>query len=909
MKDSATIQRAYTDSPWQSPNLILGSLQLLLWIVMHPTALRNHIIQIDKNLSPEFCLLDLDFSQWKNPILRRLLLQSFLVLPLLTSYIFSLLLLIFSSYRVSDYPTILAWLLLIGFTVNFLASVTFSVINGLVAGVAAVGLYFSMSALGNTTGGIEIVAAAAGLILGSWGSVNKPRKNYSLVRQIGAVIAGIIITDVLLISRDHFFEYLIDLIGEDPIESIIYAASYGGIIGLSGYIRSRKYWYLPFGIVFGVWIWLIEVLIGDFLIAWLFIFLSVYSLPYAIAKLLGGSSAGSVSGALCGVPMLTDFLVENQGQEIWINELRIYYLTLGFIFMGITNSYWLSTCLYPFMNIWNAIIFFVDKYFATKSFSLLRFHSAFWDEFQQLKLFGLDRHIALTLRKKPSEARAAIEYLSTSRQRWAAGAIQIELDISHLEKLQTIEALAKFAKSSDISLSSTNPRLQIFQIFQSLSIDISAALSQTSYYNQRLALAKISEDISRLVLSLTRTDNKYAPRFYPIAQNWQTIVVQYCNLLEKEAEQNQDLDNPYVTGVPLQKSQYVFVGRTGSSSRIEQLLLDDRRPPLLLYGQRRTGKTSLLNNLGRLLPTRFIPTAVDLQGPTSKARNPSGFLYNLARDISKTALYQRNLQLPALTREALDNDPFTIFDEWLDEVEERIDERFHNGTLLLTLDEFEALDAALVANRFNEQDILGTLRNIIQHRPRIKVMIAGSHTLQEFHRWASYLINVQVIHLSYLKESEARQLIEHPTPDFALRYEPDAVQRIIHLTRCQPYLVQLLCAELVVHKNEQDPSIRRLALRVDVEAVIELAIDSGSFFFADIQNNQMDATGLAVLRAIAAAGEGVGVSREELERHFGDELSAAISQLQQRELIEPNGDGYKFQVEMIRLWFAREMVP
>jgi AAA+ ATPase superfamily predicted ATPase len=93
------------------------------------------------------------------------------------------------------------------------------------------------------------------------------------------------------------------------------------------------------------------------------------------------------------------------------------------------------------------------------------------------------------------------------------------------------------------------------------------------------------------------------------------------------------------------------------------------------------------------------------------------------------------------------------------------------------------------------------LRNLIQHRPKFKVLIAGSHTIQEYQRWASYLINVQVVHISYLKEHEARQLIEHPVKDFTLRYEPNAVERVLQLTRCHPFLVQLLCAEIVALKT------------------------------------------------------------------------------------------------------------
>lgn len=261
---------------------------------------------------------------------------------------------------------------------------------------------------------------------------------------------------------------------------------------------------------------------------------------------------------------------------------------------------------------------------------------------------------------------------------------------------------------------------------------------------------------------------------------------------------------------------------------------------------------------------------------------------------------QSALTLPTLTREALNSDPFTCFDEWLDAIEQALEECI----FLLALDEFEALDKALNDKRFDETAVLGMLRNLIQHRPRFKIMLSGSHTLQEFQRWASYLINVQVVHISYLKESEARQLIEQPVKDFALRFETDAVNRIIELTRSHPLLVQLICAEIVALKNEQDPSIRRLATCADVEAAIPEAFSSGSFFFADLEGNQVDENGLNCLRFLAVQGENTITNNNILAKHF-PELENILVPLLQRELIEQVDVGYRFQVELIRRWFIK----
>ncbi|MFN6500647.1 MAG: AAA family ATPase [Nostoc sp. DedQUE01] len=478
-----------------------------------------------------------------------------------------------------------------------------------------------------------------------------------------------------------------------------------------------------------------------------------------------------------------------------------------------------------------------------------------------------------------------------------AKALQIQLDARSLQGCKDVKAISE-AYRSLVNSERESEVSSLLRIFSRISEDVDTALNQASAYNQRLALRNVADKLNLHLQDFTRNSDKYTVRFRPIIKTWREVVTNYIDELTKITELRQEIDSPYIIGVPLTQEQEIFTGRNDIGTRIEQLLLDRRRPPLLLYGQRRMGKTSLLNNIGKLLPNTIIPMFVDLQGAPSSASDHTGFLYNLARDMEKSAKKQ-GVTLPSLAREVLKSDPFTYFYEWLDKVEQALEQ----NTALLALDEFEVLDNAIAKGRFDEHDILGMLRHLIQHRPRFKVLLAGSHTIEEYQRWASYLINVQVVHISYLKEAEARQLIEHPVKDFTLRYEPNAVERVLQLTRCHPFLVQLLCAEIIVLKNEQDPSVRRLATLADVEAAIPEALQSGGFFFADIQNNQVDATGQAILRFIAPQGEGVIVSRESLLQRFPD-AEITLKLLLQRELIEEVEDGYSFQVELIRRWFV-----
>ena len=78
---------AYTDAPELHPNPVLSSLQILFWLLFHPSAWRNYVIRADPTLRPDFCLIELDQVQWRNPHLQQVFVRGYLILPLLTALI------------------------------------------------------------------------------------------------------------------------------------------------------------------------------------------------------------------------------------------------------------------------------------------------------------------------------------------------------------------------------------------------------------------------------------------------------------------------------------------------------------------------------------------------------------------------------------------------------------------------------------------------------------------------------------------------------------------------------------------------------------------------------------------------------------------------------------------------------
>lgn len=901
---------AYTDAPEQHPNLILGSLQLLFWLGFRPSAWRNHVTHIAPALRPDFGLVELHKADIHNPQLRKLLLQVYGVWPLLIGLTVGGGLWMTGQSNdtiIFGITTGLATGLAVSIALGIGTLMAIGVAFGLANGIASSALNGAASGMGHGIAISVVIGLTVGIASSLTGTIARPTTTYSLARQIGGVMAGAVGGVMAAVAVGVMFSLALGV-----ETSIAFGIAIGVAFSVEITVRSRQ-WLR--GIVFGLGFGLSsgkafsiiamgafdgtgngEIGIGSSIAIGIAVgiwWASLFALPFALTEWLAGTWAGVAAGSLASAGFWIVAIILYQQMAPWVGLLG--FLGLG---LGLTFTLWRPILTYPGLMIWNTLLYQFDEQHPHQKACLLSYHAAFWDEHQPLRWPGLEDHVVLIADRTPLEAQAAIDYLSTTRQSWATKAAQIELEARSLERCSNAATIGQ-SHTTLAPEALAGPGSSLLRSFSHLSEDIQAALNQVSSYNQRLALAAILDRLEGLLRELTRSSDPYAVRFRPIAKHWHQLLTDHIQTLAQQVELRQEIDSPYIIGVPLTQTQEIFTGRTDIASRIEQLLLDRRRPPLLLYGQRRTGKTSLLNNLRRLLPNRIIPLFVDLQGPASRASDAAGFLYNLSRDMAKSADRQAAFPLPPLNRDDLVTDPFTRFDEWLDQVEQTLG----SHTALLALDEFEVLDKALTEGRFSEADVLGMLRNLIQHRPQFKLLVSGSHHLQEFQRWASYLINAQVIHLGYLTETETRQLVERPVQDFALRYEPDASQRVLDLTRGHPFLVQLLCAEIVVLKNEQDPAVRRLATLADVEAAVPEALASGSMFFSDIEGNQVDDAGRALLNALAAQGEGAILTIEALEQAVDGDLATPLAHLLRRELIEAAPQGYRIQVELIRRWF------
>lgn len=538
--------------------------------------------------------------------------------------------------------------------------------------------------------------------------------------------------------------------------------------------------------------------------------------------------------------------------------------------------------------------------------TLWRLSPVRWDAIILLPLPGLSDLLVTLYRQHPTLGQEAINEVSAHRYQYPAAAEALAtLALEDAMAVASLPALAAFGRglgwlSEDTKLPETTrkPLLRMRDISQ----EVASTIESESAANQVRRLVQAS--------GLLKDIRLQPSPFGTALANWAKLIATDLEKARQRQHEIEPIPQIYQSdGKPIDPWQeheqmLPFKGRESLFSQLETALGGERHTTFFLYGQRRTGKTSVLKYLPQRLGSQVVPTLLDLQG-FGNAETINGIIEGMTQRINDDALRHADLKFPSIDSKKLERDPYAAFQGWLDQVERVLGAR----TLLLALDEFEELEQAIADGRIDDR-ILKTIRNIVQHRRQIAVLMSGSHQLDELPpHWSSTLVNTETLPISFLSEDDTRNLIEQPVADFPAIYTPEAVDTIVRITHCQPYLVQLVCALLVERMN----SMRRIpptsyVTPDDVETVISLALERGSAYFDNLWRAQTK-TVLAqrVLAKLAAAPNTAldGAALRQIER---DEmaLAEALRVLQRREIIIRDNGCYRIVVPLVAHYVRRE---
>ena len=399
------------------------------------------------------------------------------------------------------------------------------------------------------------------------------------------------------------------------------------------------------------------------------------------------------------------------------------------------------------------------------------------------------------------------------------------------------------------------------------------------------------------------------PRGADQAENFADLV----RLLTPEGS-FQFVPNPYVAGTPLEAGSPLFFGREDVFSFIGENLNAGHRNNLVLIGQRRTGKSSVLKQLPLRLDSSFVPVYLDGQSIAIDPGLPA-FFANLAAEIS-FALHERGFEVPAPEVDRFTERPAHTFEhEYLRRVREAIGERH----VMLMLDEFEELESAARRGTL-DASVFGFLRHVIQHGRRFSVIFCGTHRIEELAAdYFGVLFNISLYkHIGFLEQDEAFRLIQEPVAPYNLGYDDLALDKMWRITSGHPYFLQLLCHSVVKQHNRTRRSYVTVS---DIGTALDDILASGEAHFVYLWNDSSPAERqvlTALSRIMPLTGRATNVQVEDYLKERGISLgrkaiTEALHHLTLRDILAMQVDSeatgtagiYSWRLGLLGLWVEK----
>ena len=358
-------------------------------------------------------------------------------------------------------------------------------------------------------------------------------------------------------------------------------------------------------------------------------------------------------------------------------------------------------------------------------------------------------------------------------------------------------------------------------------------------------------------------------------------------------------NNPYVTGNVVGGGP-AFVGRTDILEGVKKQLRSPQQNAIVLYGQRRIGKTSVLRELeAKLSKDNCQVIYFDLMG---KATLP---LQTILSQLVDEICFKLSMTKPDVGK--------IEFHAWLASVVN--EDKFTHSSLIILFDEFDSIDAPH-AEQARDEFFHYLREKLLPVAPqKLKFVFAIGRNISDFQSALVLLRTMNSYHVSLLNRQETEKLIRLSESNNSLHWSRAAIEKIWELTHGHPYLTQLLCSiifdQLWAESRFSIPIVPRkvvekqVATQESLKNIFEKAISALEWLWEGLLPAcKIDAAAFAELGNRA-------VSQKELVEHLyrsgvGSvvvELESAPRYLKQWDIIEENEKGsYRFRVELFQQW-------
>lgn len=355
--------------------------------------------------------------------------------------------------------------------------------------------------------------------------------------------------------------------------------------------------------------------------------------------------------------------------------------------------------------------------------------------------------------------------------------------------------------------------------------------------------------------------------------------------------------NPYIAGDPVGNSP-AFVGREDVLREVLKTLRSPNQNAITLYGQRRIGKTSMLQYLRPRLPQEGKYRAVyfDLQ---DKSAWP---LPRLLAELARALADEMGWSAPTLPTDQ--TEPFRL---WLKNALASLPAE---TSLVLLFDEFDVLadpQAGTAAAEF-----FPYLRGLLSLDPaRLQFVFVLGRNITDLSSIAlSVFKGTPSKRVSLLSQADTVKVARLSEQNGTLFWPDSAIEAIWSLTHGHPYLTQALCSQVWEAAYDESPDEPPRVTPGMVEAAVAPTLDASRNMLEWLWKGLGPAEKV-VSAALAGAGNVVvdetrleQVLRESGVRILIRELQNAPQLLADWDILEAADGGYVFRVELLRRWLV-----
>lgn len=409
------------------------------------------------------------------------------------------------------------------------------------------------------------------------------------------------------------------------------------------------------------------------------------------------------------------------------------------------------------------------------------------------------------------------------------------------------------------------------------------------------------------------------------------ILNEQLSLRLYSEEEFEPIPNPYeklANGGPV-TDKSMFYGRNEFIERITDAIIKSDSKQVVIYGQKRSGKSSVLYHLKKSLEATNKTFCITFSiGDIFETLTSATFFYKVLSLIDEEleSMSFDGKEVPAFKIPPYSDfkdqpNPADLFRKEMKKFKRECSliDSWKDKKLVVMIDEFTYLYTAIKEQKVSVA-IMKQWKAITQNEEStFSSVLVGQDVFPMFKdEFPNEFGVTQDERLTYLSKDDAIRLIEEPigkTKSNRNRFIADAVDTIIDYTSCNPYYIQIFCARLI---NEMNRKKYIEVTSADIKEIAESFIYGGQALTDDKFDNLLNAGEKhdiqripqqhtkAILRKIATNAMNIGFClREQIsigQPNYEDEI---LHDLVKREVLEQKGDSYKIQVKLFQEWLLK----